>query len=122
MKKLVLLVLFIAVLLSCTSKKEHLTDFIEIDRIDSVIVYNHLGKVPLNSSQKDKFINDLKSLKYICDHCYKLGAVSVSFKIDTNSYYMVTNSKSNDFELSGRDVNGFPTFHATGVNLGNYNN
>ena len=117
-------------LFSCHTKSEYsFSDFLEVDKIQKVRMYNNSGTFDLSSKQLVQFKKDLGEMSFEPHLSEKLGSLSVHITIDNRDLILGSNSSSihveahkSDFTKNTELLGDSPwvSFNTNGVNLNNY--
>jgi hypothetical protein len=138
--KTILLILPILILFSCQNqniglqsedkdspKEIYLSDLIEIDQIDSVLMNNNYGSHLIPISKLEEFKSKLGNTR-LDEGSYKVGAITFSIYIKGNQYHFSGRTHGNFIEIHSDFISKNKAwinqkwlyFNASDINLDNY--
>lgn len=129
MKSSFLFIILTITLFACKNEKAlTFADFVEVDRIEKVIMSNNSGKFTLLDQQLVDFKKQISSLKYEPSISVKVGAIHMLVVIDGKKYDIATATNGDYVEIDKHLVtknkeafkNSF--FKTNGVNFDNFRN
>lgn len=127
MKSKLLSIFFIVQLFACKSEKEMtFADFVEVEKIEKVIISNNSGKFILSPEQLPEFKKQISSMTYEPNITAKLGAIHMTLIIENKKYDMATATHGDfveiDYNLVTKNKLEFKNifFKTNGINFDNY--
>lgn len=112
-----------------TSNKMTFGDFVEIDKIEKVIMSNNSGTFVLNHTQTNKIKGELSSMIYDPNTSVKVGAISIELLINGEAHHIYSATHGDYIEVH-RDIatknesslgkSEWIYFKIDGVNFDNY--
>ena len=127
MKSKLLSIFFIIQLFACKSEKEMtFADFVEVGKIEKVMMSNNSGKFILSPEQLTEFKKQISSMTYEPNITVKLGAIHMTLIIDNKEYDMATATHGDfveiDYSLVTKNKSEFKNvfFKTNGINFDNY--
>ena len=102
------------------------SDFVEVEKIEKVIMSNNSGEFILSTEQLTKFKRQISSLIYEPDITVKLGAIHMTLIIDNKKYDITTATHGDfveiDYDLVTKNKSEFSNvfFKTNGINFDNY--
>lgn len=119
--------LLVIILFSCKSEKEMtFSDFVEIQKIEKVIMSNNSGKFVLSPEQLVTFKTQISTLKYNPDISAKMGNIGMTLIIGNQEYYIGARTHGDLIEIDPDLVTknkwrfNNPFFYTEGINFDNY--
>lgn len=127
MKSKFLSIFILIQLFACKNeKKMTFYDFVEVEKIEKVIMSNNSGKFVLSPKQLTKFKSQISLMIYEPKITLKLGAIHMTLIIEGKEYDMTTATHGNFIEINYDMVSKNKSklenrfFRSNGINFDNY--
>jgi len=127
MKSKVLSIFILIQLFACKREKEMtFSDFIEVEKIEKVIMSNNSGEFILSPKQLIDFKKQISLMIYEPNISVKLGAIHMTLIIESKKYEMTTATHGNyleiDYNLVTKNKSKLKNvfFKTNGVNFDNF--
>ena len=95
---------------SCTNRNKNnevnnntmtLGDFVELEKLDKVVMSNNSGTFDLNDNQIGKIKDDLSQMVYHPNFSAKVGAINIELLIDGETYNISSSTHGEYIEVHG---------------------
>ena len=119
MKNLLTYLILLIVATGCSDSKENFSEFVDVEKVTNVKMYNNSGEFQLSHQQLGKFKKEIATLTIERDFSAKVGGITMDVTINGVIYTFSTNTHGKYIEIP---INGieWSYFNTNGINFDNY--